>query len=34
MESIWLIKTPENRPIAVARSLNRAKRIFEIIESS
>ena len=34
MESIWSIKTSENRPIAVARSSNRAKRIFETIESS
>jgi hypothetical protein len=32
MESIWLTQTPENRPIAVARSSN--KRIFETVESS
>jgi len=34
MESIWSTQTPENRPIAVARSSNREKRIFETIESS
>ena len=34
MESIWSTQTPENRPIAVARSLNRGKRTFETIESS
>jgi hypothetical protein len=32
MESIWSTQTPENRPIAVARSSNR--RIFETAESS